>query len=292
MGRPRRDSNKSDPGSTAGNVYNASVAAAAQQQKLLSAEEEEAPTLSAGVSTLTPELDAVSVLVSTEKQNQDDPMMIIQTISSSQTTSIQNSQNIPASQTSPNIHRRSLSISELVSLASQARSKDRTGNLNRQPVGHMSGSATVAALNNLNLPDTLRATLEKAESPILNALIPLIRQKLAAKTAASNRRFSAVDLDGVQADSSIIDSRRLSSSSRSEDHRISHKLAERKRRKEMKDVFDNLKDALPPGVPKSSKWEILNEASTTIDNLLAQEQALLHQRNQLLKQINDSSRDD
>ncbi|KAI8071488.1 hypothetical protein BC940DRAFT_294579 [Gongronella butleri] len=83
--------------------------------------------------------------------------------------------------------------------------------------------------------------------------------------------------------------RRMSSHtpySRSPELRVSHKLAERKRRKEMKDLFDDLRDLLPldKGL-KTSKWEILSKAVMYIGQLHDREQRFNVETEQLRNEL-------
>ncbi|KAJ7068277.1 hypothetical protein C8F01DRAFT_1050298 [Mycena amicta] len=74
--------------------------------------------------------------------------------------------------------------------------------------------------------------------------------------------------------------------SRSPELRVSHKLAERKRRKEMKELFDELRDQLPAdrGM-KASKWEILSKAIDFVTQLKQNHQDMSREIDMLRREL-------
>ncbi|KAI7887066.1 hypothetical protein K492DRAFT_221109 [Lichtheimia hyalospora FSU 10163] len=75
--------------------------------------------------------------------------------------------------------------------------------------------------------------------------------------------------------------------SRSPELRVSHKLAERKRRKEMKELFDELRDSLPVEKNlKTSKWEILSKAVEYISLLKRRDFDMENETNALRREVN------
>ncbi|GAA5889535.1 hypothetical protein JCM8208_001053 [Rhodotorula glutinis] len=75
--------------------------------------------------------------------------------------------------------------------------------------------------------------------------------------------------------------------SRSPELRVSHKLAERKRRKEMAQLFEDLREQLPfdRGL-KASKWEILSKANEYVASLKAFTEELINDNRALREHFN------
>ncbi|RPA91989.1 HLH-domain-containing protein [Choiromyces venosus 120613-1] len=80
--------------------------------------------------------------------------------------------------------------------------------------------------------------------------------------------------------------------SRTPELRVSHKLAERKRRKEMKDLFDELRDQLPAERGgKSSKWEVLTKAIEYINQMKQSHDTMMRNHENMQREL-DTLRND
>ncbi|KAI9366594.1 hypothetical protein BD770DRAFT_376563 [Pilaira anomala] len=116
--------------------------------------------------------------------------------------------------------------------------------------------------------------------PSMNQLL-VRRASMPASCVVKSRRGSV-----VSGSSDLEDHRKESPYSRSPELRVSHKLAERKRRKEMKELFDELRDSLPVEKNmKTSKWEILSKAVEYISLLKRRDYDLESQVSGLRREI-------
>ncbi|PWN47431.1 hypothetical protein IE53DRAFT_371461 [Violaceomyces palustris] len=113
-----------------------------------------------------------------------------------------------------------------------------------------------------------------------------------SESLTASRRGSSTGISSGGAGATLgVPEKKETPYSRSPELRVSHKLAERKRRKEMKELFDDLRDQLPVDRgPKTSKWEILSKAVEHINQLNAEKADLARELEALRSELGPSYR--
>ncbi|KAG5652436.1 hypothetical protein H0H81_005032 [Sphagnurus paluster] len=115
---------------------------------------------------------------------------------------------------------------------------------------------------------------------------PLSDRRMSLTDVPPNRLLRSRSRPPVQEESPTNKDTGNTPYSRSPELRVSHKLAERKRRKEMKDLFDELRDQLPAdrGM-KASKWEILSKAIDFVGQLKQSHQDMAREMEMLRHEL-------
>ncbi|KAI7884654.1 hypothetical protein K492DRAFT_191635 [Lichtheimia hyalospora FSU 10163] len=109
--------------------------------------------------------------------------------------------------------------------------------------------------------------------------LPVIHDPSSRRHSIHTTRISLLNDDNNQRRSS------MTPYSRTPELRASHKLAERRRRKEMKELFDDLLNVLPiDKAAKTSKWEILSKAVDYIGDLRQRQAMFAREKDLLLKE--------
>lgn len=102
----------------------------------------------------------------------------------------------------------------------------------------------------------------------MNLFEPTLTQCNTDQTTTHHHTMQHRTIQGLQNEN--LSASAIGNYSRTPELRVSHKLAERKRRSEMKDLFEELNKAVPSnGGTKASKWEILTKGNNIPPKLYA-----------------------